>query len=387
MSKFDNHKSIIRYSLCVALMIVICIAVVIQAGRIVIVDSSYWGAVKDKKMISDSITLKPTRGNILSSDGQVLAMSLPEYILRLDFNAMHISKADTLWAEKEDSICQGLHEIFPTRSAEEFRSILRKGKEKGSKNCTIWPRRVNYITYLQVKELPIFRLSQNVGGFYTQDFNARRRPYGSIAARTIGEVFLEKDTAKCGLELSFDSLLRGQNGLMHKRKINRTRISFIDQPAVNGADIVTTIDVSMQDIAERALLDELKLPEVNGEMGVAIVMEVETGDIKAIVNLTKCDDGEYHEVINSAVNYRCEPGSVFKPASILVALDDGVCDTSTVIHTGGGVMHMHSRDMKDHNWSTQGGYGDINVARSLEVSSNIGVSWIIDQNYASNPQK
>ena len=162
---------------------------------------------------------------------------------------------------------------------------------------------------------------------------------------------------------------------------------YLDIPVltpVDGADIVTTIDVSMQDLAERALVDELKL--VNGEMGVAILMEVKTGDVKAIVNMQRAADGEYYEMVNNAISFRCEPGSVFKTASFLVALDDGVIDTTMTINTGSGVMEMHGRLMKDHNWR-RGGYGTISVPRALEVSSNIGVSWIIDKYYGSNPTK
>ena len=150
----------------------------------------------------------------------------------------------------------------------------------------------------------------------------------------------------------------------------------------------------MQDLAERALLDELKL--VNGEMGVAILMEVATGDVKAIVNMQRYHDSDgnpyYAETVNSAISYRCEPGSVFKVASFLVALDDELpigghkIDTSYVIHTGGGVMPMYGREMKDHNWR-RGGYGDINMARTLEVSSNIGVSHVIDKIYHDQAER
>ena len=155
---------------------------------------------------------------------------------------------------------------------------------------------------------------------------------------------------------------------------------------IDGCDIVTTIDVNMQDLAERSLLDMLKSPQVNGEMGVAILMEVATGDVKAIVNMIRNPEGQYIEAVNSAISYRCEPGSVFKVASFLVALDDGVVDTSYVIHTGCGVEMMHGRPMKDHNWR-RGGYGDINVARALEFSSNIGVSHVIDKYYGKEPER
>ncbi len=386
MSKFEHEKVIPRFFFFATLMVLIAIAVLVKAGYLMTARRSYWLAVSDR-VKRDSVAVPPMRGNILSCDGQLLASSLPEYRLFVDFKAMHESKADTLWAEKEDSICNGLHRIFPEKSADEFRKQLRHAKEGLSRRCSLWPKRVNYSVFSQVRDLPIFRMNSNTGGFYTEDYNARKRPYGSIAARTIGDMFGAKDTARCGLELSYDSLLRGQNGIMHRRRVLNKYLSIVDAPAINGADLVTTIDVNMQDLAERALVEELKDPLVNGEMGVAILMEVKTGDIKAIVNMTKCEDGEYREVVNSAINYRCEPGSVFKPASIMVALDDGVCDTSQIIHTGGGVMEMHSRWMRDHNWKTQGGYGDINVARSLEVSSNIGVSWIIDHYYGKNPEK
>jgi cell division protein FtsI (penicillin-binding protein 3) len=386
MSKFKYDKVIPRYTLFVVLMVLVAIAIICKAGYTMSAKRSYWLEVGSRLKV-DSAIVSPVRGNILSCDGQPMASSLPEYRIYLDFKAMSLSKTDTLWDAKEDSICTGLHSVFPERSVEQFRKGLREAKKKQARHYALWPRRINYNVFTSVKRLPIFCLDKNKGGFHYDEFNARKRPYGSAAARTIGDMFGAKDTARCGLELSYDSLLRGKNGIEHRRKVLGKYLSIVDAPAINGADLVTTIDVGMQDIAERALVEKLKDPQVNGELGVAILMEVKTGDIKAIVNMTKCDDGEYREVMNSAINYRCEPGSVFKPASIMVALDDGVCDTSQIIHTGSGVMEMHSRLMKDHNWRTQGGYQDINVARSLEVSSNIGVSWIIDHYYGKNPEK
>lgn len=375
-----------RYTFFVVLMALLALVVIAKAGKIMVMEREYWEKVASR-MTKDSVEIAPIRGNILSCNGEVLSASMQEYRLFVDFQTMKDTETDTLWDEKEDSICQGLHRIFPQKSEEEFRSQLRAGRAKLSRRCAIVNHRVNYATYSEVKALPIFNLNKYRGGFYTEDYNSRVRPQGSLARRTVGEMFGMKDSARCGLELAYDSLLRGQNGYMHRRKVLNKYLSIVDAPAVNGADLVTTIDVDMQDLAERALLEELQLPTVNGEMGVAILMEVETGDVKAIVNLMKCEDGSYREIMNSAVNYRCEPGSVFKPASIMVALDDGVVDTSYVIHTGCGVMDMHSRKMKDHNWATQGGYKDINVARSLEVSSNIGVSYVIDHFYGQNPEK
>lgn len=237
---------------------------------------------------------------------------------------------------------------------------------------------------MEVRQLPFLNMPKYKSGFHEEEFNSRNRPFGSLALRTVGGLYGAKDSAYFGLELSYDSILRGTPGITGRRKVLNKYMNIPVTLPIDGCDIVTTIDVNMQDLAERALLDELK--EVNGEMGVAILMEVKTGDVKAIVNLLRNEDGRYIEGVNSAISYRCEPGSVFKVASFLVALDDEVVDTSFVIHTGCGVMEMHGRPMKDHNWR-RGGYQDINVARALEVSSNIGVSYVIDKFYGSNPER
>jgi len=388
-----------RYFAIAVVLTVIAFAIIGKAMYIMTAEKDYWTQVASR-LKRDSVSVKPNRGNILSCDGQLMATSLPEYKVYMDFQAgaddsIGARRRDSIWAEKIDTICNELSEIFPSKSAEEFKASLLEGKNKvmkngkaGARHWSIWPRRIDYNTFCEVRKLPIFRDPIYRSGFHWEEYNSRRRPFGSLAQRTIGDLFGAKDSAKYGLELSYDSILRGTNGLMHRRKVLQ---KYLDIPVMNpidGADIVTTIDVGMQDLAERALIDELK--EINGEMGVAILMEVKTGDVKAIVNMTRFYNnmGEpyYAESVNNAISYRCEPGSVFKVASFLVALDDGVADTSFVIHTGSGVMEMHGRLMKDHNWR-RGGYQDINMARSLEVSSNIGVSYLIDKFYGTNPTK
>ena len=395
MSKFNNDKVMPRYFAIAVVLTLIGFAVVCKAMYIMTAKKDYWTQVASR-LKRDSVVVKPNRGNILSCDGQLMASSIPEYKLYMDFQAgaedsVGMHKRDSIWAANIDTICYELSQIFPQRSAAEFKANLLEGKHKVQKNGTvgarhwdIWPRRVDYNTFCEVHNLPIFKERTYKGGFHWETYNSRRRPFGTLARRTIGEMFGAKDSAKNGLELSLDTLLRGKNGLMHRRKILS---KYLDIPVLSpedGVDVVTTIDVGMQDLAERALVDELK--EINGEMGVAILMEVKTGDVKAIVNMTRGQDGNYYEMVNNAISYRCEPGSVFKVASFLVALDDGVIDTTMTIPTGCGVMEMHGRPMKDHNWR-RGGYGTINVARALEVSSNIGVSYLIDKYYGHNPKK
>ncbi len=382
MSKFNHKKILPRYKIIAYLIVLASLAVIAKAAYIGTVKRDYWMAVADR-LKKDSVEVKPVRGNILSSDGQLMASSLPEFKLYMDFQAGGEHK-DSLLVENMDSICNGLHEIFPEQSATQFRNELEKGRAKKSRHWPIWKYRVDYNTYTRVASLPVFRLPGNKGGFHKEEFNARQHPFTSLASRTVGDLYGAKDSARFGLELSFDSVLRGESGKMQKQKVKRRFIGLMQKEAIDGSDIVTTIDVQMQDIAERAVIDELK--EINGQVGVAIVMDVPTGDIKAIVNMTRCADGQYREVKNNAVSDLLEPGSVFKTASVMVALDDGLVDTTKLINTGSGIVDMHGAKMRDHNWH-KGGYGTISLARALEVSSNIGISRMIDGCYGSRPER
>lgn len=383
MSKFNNNKIIPRYSVIAIVMSLIALAVLGKTIYTMTAKRSYWMEVASLQK-KDSVKVKPTRGNILSCDGQLMASSLPEFKVYMDFNALKEAGNDTAFVDSIAYISKGLNNIFPEKSASEFKKHLMEGFHKKSKHWPIWDERIDYNTFKEIQSLPIFHLSKFKSGFHWDEFNARRRPFGSLAQRTVGDMFGAKDTARCGLELSYDSILRGTDGIIHRRKVRNKFLNITDTPPIDGADIVTTIDVSMQDLAERALIDELK--EVNGNVGVAIVMEVATGDVKAIVNMDKCEDGEYREVKNHAVSDLLEPGSVFKTASIMTILDDGLVDTTYTIETGGGVWNMYGRDMKDHNWR-RGGYGTLTLPWTLKYSSNVGVSRIIDLHYHKNPEK
>ena len=383
MSKFDHKKVMPRFSAIAIVMSLLALAVIAKSFYIMTAKRDYWLKVAERQK-KDSVTVKPNRGNILSCTGQLMASSLPEFKVFMDFKALKVANNDSLWDAKQDSICLCLHKIFPERSIEEFKRNLTEGRAKESRHWAVYDKRVDYNTFTAIKAIPVFRLKSNKGGFHWEEFNARTRTYGSLAGRTIGAMFGAKDTARFGLELSYDSILRGTNGIVHRRKVRDKFLNITDTPPIDGADIVTTIDVSMQDLAERSLIEELK--EINANVGVAIVMDVPTGDIKAIVNMEKCFDGEYREIHNHAVSDLLEPGSVFKPASILVALDDGVVDTTYRVETAGGVWPMYGRDMKDHNWR-KGGYGMLTLAQTLWYSSNIGVSRIIDDHYRNNPEK
>ena len=389
---FDNKKIMPRFFVVIVLMSLGGLYILGNAAYLMFVESEYWTQVS-RKLVKENVPIPAKRGNILSADGQIMASSLPEYKIYMDYVASdknpETAKELQAWRDSVliadlDSISQGLSKIFPDKTAGYFKKRLKKGKKLRRRNWQIYGRRISYIQYKECKKLPLFRESPFKGGFYAEEFNQRKKPYGSLATRTLGALYASKDSARYGLELSYDSILRGKEGISHRAKVRNKWLSLVDAPPVDGNDIETTIDVSMQDAAEKALLKQLK--NINGDVGVVVLMEVATGDVKAIVNMTKCADGEYREVKNNAVSDLMEPGSTFKTASIMVALEDGKISKNDFVDTGNGQWEMHGRVMKDHNWR-RGGYGRISVPEVLMYSSNIGVSRLIDDNYKDHPEK
>ena len=382
-----------RYFFVILLMALIGVAIVVKAGITMFAERQYWQDVADR-FVKENVTVKPNRGNIISSDGKLMASSLPEYRIYMDFMSgekdekrrkKDQARRDSILTANMDSICIGLHKIFPDKSAAQFKAHLKKGRQAKSRNYLIYPKRISYIQYKEVKRLPVFCLNRYKGGFKELAYNQRKKPFGSLAASTLGDVYA--DTAKGarnGIELAFDTILKGRDGLTHRQKVMNKYLNIVDVPPVDGCDLISTIDVGMQDICEKALVDKLK--ELNAFVGVVVLMEVATGEVKAIVNMTKGKDGNYYEMRNNAISDMLEPGSTFKTASIMVALEDGKITPDYVVDTGNGQMPMHGRVMKDWNWR-RGGYGKLTVTEILEVSSNVGTSYIIDHFYGSNPQK
>ena len=387
-----NDKAIKRYRF---ILIVMLVGALYILGRTIYTmlppESDYW---KEVGRNSKTATIPANRGNILSCDHQVLSGTVPKYALYMDFA---VSDPDSVSKEKTiafrdsafrvdlDSIAEGLARIFPDRDEQWFRQRLLQGKKRGKYSWRIYPKLATYVQYRACKELPLLRESMYRSGFHADEMLLRLKPYGGLASRTIGELYNDTSSRpKCGLELSFDSILSGRPGTKHYITMRNRKVPVVDTPAENGHDLLTTIDINIQDFADRTLRSKLKEELVNGEIGVAVVMEVKTGDVKAIVNLTRGQDGEYYEMKNNAVSDLWEPGSTFKTASIMVALEDGKIDLNKTVDCAPGIVNMHGRKMKDHNWH-RGGYGVLKVEDILGQSSNIGVSKIIDEAYGSNP--
>ena len=387
-----NRPLIVLIAFCL-----IGLSIVSTAAETMFTKSAYWNVVKDK-FTADSLSIPALRGDILSHDGKVMVATLPEYRILMDYvvidkDSVARAKAqhwrDSAYTEDLDSIAIGLAEIFPDKDAKYFHDKLEEGRKRGSHSWRIYPGRATYIQYMACKKLPLFRETPLKGGFHVESTMQRKKLYGSLASRTLGDVYRDSDAAKSGLEWCYDTLLRGRNGICHRTKVRRKWLNFVDLEPVNGHDLVSTIDVRIQDIAEKALVDKLK--ELNAEKGVVILMEVATGDIRAMVSMTHIKDSisgtdGYYEIQNDAINALWEPGSTFKTASMMVAMEDGYITPETIVDCEGGICQMHGRNMKDHNWA-KGGYGALTVTQILGQSSNIGVSKIIDRYYHNQPEK
>lgn len=324
--------------------------------------------------------LEAARGNILDRNGSLLATSVPIFEIRFDVSSPHIS--DKLFSEKIDSVSSGIANIF-NRSRAKVRKDLLKARKAGNRYFLI-ARRADYDQLQQLKEVPIFRRGKYRGGLIAIQKTRRAKPYNELASRTIGYV-VPKENLFVGLEGAYTEALTGKNGKMVMRRINHGDwIPIHDENEVeprDGLDIVTTIDVHIQDVAESSLLAELLKHEAF--QGCAVVMEVNTGQIIAIANLRyDSTDQKYKETYNYAIGESIEPGSTFKLASILAVLEDGKINLTDSLVTGEGYTRYYNRELKDVH---KIGNGRVTVRDAFEHSSNVGISRIIHENYKENP--
>ncbi len=386
----DKNNSTKRFFILFLIMCAAGIYILSTALYTSLTERDYWTAVS-KLFGKENIPLPTTRGNIYDCKGRLMAGSVPEYRLYIDFKVLNANIGDSVFRSKLDTIAEGLADIFPghkgtrQQTVKHFRNLLLRGKKTKDTSWRVYPHNATYIQYKQCLELPILKMHKYKGGFYGERIMYRKHPYGSLAERTIGALTASDGKPKNGLELSYDSILAGTPGRAHSTKMRNRYVQVVDVEPIPGNDLITTIDVDIQDMAEKALVSKLKEGTVNGSLGMAIVMEVATGEVKAIVNMHRGSDGNYYEVKNSVVSDLMEPGSTFKTASMMLALEEGKATLNTTVDCSGGQYPMHGRVMKDHNWH-RGGYGVLTFSQILENSSNIGVSRIIDEAYQDNPQ-
>ena len=372
-----HKKNIVQKVLWIgAFMTIFFIAIVIQ-----LIDIQYFQAKKYKALATELTIRQDTvfanKGNVYAADGNLLATSMSKFTIRMDVVAVD----DKDFSENVVALANELSKMLGKPSSY-YQSKLKSAKKTNNRYLLL-ARNVGYTDYLKMKEFPIFNLGVYKGGFIAEHKTVRAHPIGKIAERTIG---YDDFRGESGIEGAFADYMQGENGLRWKQKIAKNQwkpISDVNEKEpIDGHDIITTIDVNIQDITHHALLRQLEY--FNAEHGCAVVMETTTGEIKAISNLGRSDEGTYFEKRNYAIWESHEPGSTFKLASLMVALEDKAIDTSTVVDTDGGIMFIHGSKVED---SRKGGYGKISAARVFEVSSNVGIVKLIRQHYDNNPQK
>lgn len=330
-----------------------------------------------------NVVLEPSRGDIYAADGNILATSVTRYSLYWDAITPSLMLFNKNIKVLADSIAQ-LNGTSPL-------IVLKQLQNARSNKIRYWPvvKDVSYSTFKRYKSFPIFNKSTYKGGLIIEQTIKREHPLGKIAERTIGYEKLDKDGTyfRVGLEGAFSQYLRGDSGLRLKQKIANGQWKPIsdsnEKEPTQGFDLKTTLDVNIQDIAHNALLDQLEKYEA--DHGSVVVMEVNSGAIKAIANLGRTEKGKYFEKLNYAVGEAHEPGSTFKLMGMIAALEDKVIDENTLIDTGKGELTFYGKyKVKD---SKIGGYGTITAAEAFEVSSNVGLVKIIYDNYKENPKK
>ncbi len=317
------------------------------------------------------------RGNVYTSDGSLLATSVSKFDIRMD----PISVSDGNFEKGIKDLSRSLSKMLG-KSSGYYENYIRKAKKSKNRYLFI-TRNLSYNEYQRIKKFPIFKLGTYRGGFIVEQRTVREHPIGRIAERAVG---YDDYRGRVGIEGSFYEFLRGKNGKRLKQKIAKGQWKPLNDnneiEPIDGKDIITTIDLNIQDIAHHALLEQLE--KFSADHGSVVVMETKTGAIKAISNLGRTSKGTYYEQRNYAVYESHEPGSTFKLMSMVVALEDKVIDTSTVIDTEKGVISFYKRKVRD---SHHGGYGKISAARVFEVSSNVGIVKIVNENYKDNPNK
>ena len=370
------RSGIVYFAIAVLAIILLVRVIILQY-----IEKDKWMAMAEKFVFRTDV-VPAIRGDILDDNGRLLASSVPYYSIYMDTRSSGMSPE--IWSNGLGGLASGLEQLVGERSAADWKTELINARKQGDRYFLI-KRRVDFETLKRLKELPIFNEGQYKGGMVAQAENKRILPNNDLAARTIGYLNQGTEGTEVGIEGAFDENLAGKSGLMVKQRLTGGDWIPVDNfnsvETKDGDDVITTIDIDLQDVASTALLNQLK--KNNAHHGCVVLMEVATGDVKAIANLELGDDGEYHETYNYAIAESTEPGSTFKLASLMAAIEDGVIDTGDVVDTGNGTVKFYNKVIRD---TKEEGYGKLTVKQVFEKSSNVGTSMLIYSHYKDNPK-
>lgn len=362
-----------------AFLLLFALAIVLRMGTVIFVEGEELLGLSRQQSLSPETT-EAVRGNIYSADSSLLAVSVPLFNIRLDLHPSVVAN-DTFFKYLRP-LCDSLHEMYPARSKEQYRQFLLKGRREKRRSLLL-KRNVTYMELARMREFPIFEKGQFAGGFIVEEHERRRLPNGYLAARTIG-YYNQESHYGVGLERTYDAELRGKDGFRLTQRIAgnvwRPVYSKDEVEPENGHDLITTIDIRIQDVAEAALQECMETNEA--QHGCVVLMEVQTGKVVAIANLRKQEDGSYAEVMNYAVGEAVEPGSTFKLASTIAILEESHIDTAVKVPTGR--LKYYSRWMND---SHREGWGELSFLEAFEKSSNVGISYLANEVFHSKQQR
>lgn len=369
-----------RIYLVAFFLFIMAVAIAVKLTNIQWVEGDYYRKLAKERTVKNFV-IPANKGNIYSADGSLLATSIPNYEIRFDAVAPKTEVFEKNIKQLADSLGKLLN-----KSSDTFERELRRARVNKSRYFLV-ARDLSYTEYIAIKSFPLFNLGAYKGGIIVEQETVREHPIGKIAERTIG--YIGRDVNghinPVGVEGAYSNYLNGKDGRILKQKIAKGQwkpISDVNQvEPQDGYDVISTIDVFIQDIAHHALLKQLE--EYQADHGCVVVMETKTGYVKAISNLGRNEKtGMYSERLNYAVRESHEPGSTFKLVDLMALLEDKLVDTSAVFDSKGGEIKYFGKSVRD---SHKGGYGKISLARGFEVSSNTVMVQAVYNNYKSNP--
>ncbi len=376
-----NIKKSILIRVRIAFLGVVLFAVCVAAkiGHVQVVEGDKWAKMAEEIMF-DFKTVRATRGNIYSDNGSLLATSLPFYKVAMDPT---LAKKE-VFEKGVDSLALLLSRYYKDKSKQDYKEMVMDARATGKQYLILNRKQINYQTKKEMSSWPVFREGRYKGGVIFERMDVRYRPFSNLSRRTVG--FVNEDEKGAGLEYSFNEALGGQDGEALFQKIaGGTWKPVFDAnsvKAVDGMDIQTTIDINLQDVAETSLHRHMQ--QHDADEGTVVVMEVKTGHVKAISNLTRDGKGSYSEKFNHAVGGSLEPGSTLKLVTLMALLEDTNIELSDSIKTGNGEYTFYNRKVKDHH---EGGFGTVTIQQSFELSSNVAMAKLVDKHFGIKPQK
>ena len=390
----EIRKAIItRLGIIYFMMLLFGIIVVVKLAAVQNIKTGKWKKIAEN-LSKNTIIVEANRGNICADDGNVFATSVPGYYVRIDLFAEGVQQ---VYDELSDSLAASLAAMFKDKSKAEYKRQLDAAYARKDRGFMLTPHKIGYHELQKIKSFPILNRGQNRGGRIIEHESKRIAPLGILASRTIGTLNkgvyggVHGNIGYTGIEGAYETYLKGKEGISYKQNLSGRWVTRTEIEPQDGMDVITTLNIKLQDIVETALLRQLEKSQA--EWGTAVLMEVHTGKIKAIANLGVVDvDKEtkkniYGESYNYAVGHNgCyEPGSTFKLMSLMVAMEQGLVDTSDVFDTGNGIWKYKDRTIYDSDYR-YGGHGKLTLKQIFEKSSNVGVAKIITKCYERRPK-